>query len=239
MATDLKPIVVIGATARSAGEIMSQALAQGRRVTGFARNPDRIKIDHPNFIRAKGDVYDLGSVTAALRGDEVVVSLLGRAQTPGKFPDYVDIYSVGGMTTITAMRRKGNKRIITMTSGGTAQIPPAQPTTDDFSDNFVWKDRNTYQDMQRWEKILHASDLEYVVVRPRRLAEGPVRNNLQFSYHPNHTAFSERVCGNQSTVTYADVAKFTLTLAEGNQYLGTAVGICSDLFLGNGQMKSG
>lgn len=233
MATNLKPIVVIGATARSAGEIITQALAQGRRVTAFARDPDRIKVDHPNLIRAKGDAYNLADVTATLRGDEIVITLLGRRSEPGKFPDYVDVYSVAGSTILTAMHRKGNTRIITMTSGGTAQIPAAEPTNNDFSDNFVWKDRATYQDMRRWEKILHASGLEYIVLRPRRLAEGPVRDNLQFSYHPNHTAFAERVCGNQSTVTYADVAKFTLTLIEGDKHLGTAVGICSDLFLGN------
>lgn len=235
----LSPIFVVGATARSAGELITQALAQGRRVTGFARDPHKIGVTHANFIPAKGDVYDLGSITAALRGDEVIVSLLGSKFDPDHEPGYVDLYSVGGSNVLAAMRQKGNRRIITMTSGGTEQIPPEKPTSNDFSDNFVWRERNVYQDMQRWEKILAVSGVEYVVMRPRRLAAGPMLNNLKFSVHKNHAAFDERTGGPQSTVTYADVAAFALTLIEGNAYLGTAVGIYSDLYLGNAAMKPG
>ena len=235
--TALSPLLVIGATARSAGEIITQGLAQGRRVTGFARDPRKSGVTHPNFIPATGDVYDVNSLGAAMTGSEVIISLIGLKYDPKKESGFVDVYSVGGSMILSAMRRKGNRRIITMTSGGTEQIPPEKPTNNDVSDNFVWRERNVYQDMQRWEKILAVSGFDYVVMRPRRLAEGPKRNNLKFTIHKNHTAFDERTGGPQSTVTYADVAAFALSLAEGNTYLGTAVGIYSDLFLGNEAFK--
>lgn len=233
-AADLTAVAVIGATARSAQEMIVQALAQGRRVTGIARSPERLTVSHPNLTAARGDVYDLDSLSAALRGDEVVISVVGRgtADLDGE-PGYVDLYSVGGATTLQAMRRKGNRRIITMTSGGTEQIPPDKPPPDaDPSDAFVWRHRNVYGDMQRWEKILAASDLEYVVIRPRRLAAGPRRDNLRMTVHRDHAAFATRTGGNKSTVTYADVAAFTMTLIEGRDYLGTAVGLYSDVFTG-------
>jgi putative NADH-flavin reductase len=233
-AATLRPIAVIGATARSALDVLKQGLAQGRRVTGFARNPERIGVSHANFIPAQGDIYDRASIEAALQGDEVVISLVGNRYVDGRKPEYIDLYSVGGSTVLSAMRRRGNRRIITMTSGGTEQIPPSQPAEDaDPSDKVVWSSRHTYQDMQRWEKILAVSDMDYVVLRPRRLATGPVRYNLKFTSHPNHAAFTTRTGGHKSTVTYADVAAFTLTLIDGTEHLGTAVGLYSDLFLGD------
>ncbi|MCB2107227.1 MAG: NAD(P)H-binding protein [Rhodobacteraceae bacterium] len=232
-AENLRPVVVIGATGRSAGPIIAQALEQGRRVTGLARRPERLTIDHPNFTAARGDVYDIDSLSDAMRGDEVVISVIGRGLADvDSEPGYVDLYSVGGSATLQAMRRKGNKRIITMTSGGTEQIPPAKPTNGDPSDEFVWRHRNVYGDMQRWERILLRSDMEYVVLRPRRLIDGPIQNNLKLSVHRNHAAFDERSGGHRSSVTFADVAAFTLAQCEGNGYLGTAVGIYSDVYLG-------
>ena len=107
----LSPIVVIGATARSAPEILHQALVQGRRIVGLARSPERIEFSHENFTTVKGDVYDVDSIAAALTGNEVVISLIGPSYVPGKEVTSVDLYSVGSANIITAMRRKGNTRL--------------------------------------------------------------------------------------------------------------------------------
>ena len=72
-----RPILVIGATARSAPELLKQALAQGRRVTALARSPEKIKVSGPGLTAVKGDVYDIDSLTAAMTGEEAVVSLVG------------------------------------------------------------------------------------------------------------------------------------------------------------------
>ena len=166
-APKLSPLFVVGATARMAPEIMQQALDQGRRVTGFARSPEKIKITHPNFTAVKGDVYDLKGLENALKGDEVVISLIGPAVEPNTEPGFIDLYSVGVATVISAMRTKGNKRLLITTSGGTEQIPKEKPTNGNRIDEIVWKNRNLYGDMQRSEKILAVSGLEYIVLRPR------------------------------------------------------------------------
>jgi putative NADH-flavin reductase len=223
------PVFVVGATARMAPEIMQQALDQGRRVTGFARSPDKITTKHPNFTAAKGDIYDLKSLLSAMRGDEVVISLVGPRVERGVEPGFVDVYSVGVATVISAMRMKGNKRLLITTSGGTEQIPKEKPTNGNQIDEIVWKNRNLYGDMQRSEKIVAVSGLEYIVLRPRFLGDGRKKGNLKFTVHKNHTAFDERTGGETSRVLYSDIAAFVLTLLDGpNPYLGTAVGIYSD-----------
>ena len=146
-AVELVPVLVVGATAQSAPEIITQALDEGRRVTGLARSPERIKISHPNFTAARGDVYDVDSLADALIGDEVVISLIGPSYVPGKEVTSVDLYSVGTASIITAMRRKGNGRLIVTSSGGVEMIPAEKPTNGGFSENFVWMKRGQYQDM--------------------------------------------------------------------------------------------
>jgi putative NADH-flavin reductase len=228
-ADKLAPVFVVGATARMAPEIIQQALDQGRRVTGLARSPEKITIKHPNFTAVKGDIYDLPSLLSALKGDEVVISLVGPRVERGVEPGYVDVYSVGAATVISAMRAKGNTRLLITTSGGTEQIPKEKPINGTQIDEIVWKNRNLYGDMQRSERIVAVSGLEYIVLRPRFLGDGPKKGNLKFSVHKNHTAFDERTGGETSRVLYSDIAEFVLTLLDGpNPYLGTAVGIYSD-----------
>ena len=220
---DLKPVFIVGATAKSAPEIINQALSQGRRVTGLARSPERIGINHPNFTPMKGDVFDVASLASALRCDEVVISLIGPAFVPGKEVTSVDLYSVGTASLITAMRRKGNTWLIVTSSGGVEMIPAGKPTTEGFSENFVWMKRGQYQDMQRMERIVANSDLEYIILRPRGFRAGPKKDNLLISYGiptPNPS----------SILSYTDFAALVLSLADGDQHLNRAIGVYTNEF---------
>ncbi len=230
-----RPILVIAATARTAPEILSQALAQGRRVTALARHPEGIEIRDPRLTILQGDVYDLQSVAAAMTGTEAVISLIGPKVTLGQEMGYVDLYSVGIATIIAAMKLKGNRRLIAVSSGGTEQIPAEKPTNGDPIDNWCWNERNLYGDMQRMEKIIAVSGLEWVVLRPRGLIQGPRLGNLKLTVHEHATDFEQyrsmaaRTPGPTSELTYADFAALVLSLVDGDRYLGTSVGVSTDV----------
>lgn len=231
------PVLVIAATARSAPEILAQALAEGRKVTALARSPERIDSPaHPNLRLVKGDVYDVASLAAAMTGTEAVISLIGpRVIDHTQEMGFVDLYSVGTATIIAAMRRKGNRRLIAVSSGGPEQIPPQKPATAEPIDNWVWNARNLYGDMQRMEKIIAVSDLDTVILRARNFGPGPRRDNLKLKVHDNYTDFDQyrdrtkRTPGEGSRVTYADFAALCLSLAQGKRYLGKSVGVYSDV----------
>jgi putative NADH-flavin reductase len=233
----LAPVLVIGATARSAPEILSQALAQGRRVVALARNPERVAApSNPNLRVLRGDAYDLSSLTAAMSGTEAVISLIGpRIVDHTKEVGFVDIYSVGTATIISAMRRRGNRRLIAVSSGGPEQIPAEMPPADDRIGTWVWNARNLYGDMQRMEKIIAVSDLDTVILRARNFGTGPRRNNLQLKVHDDYTNFeqyrdrSRRTPGEGSRVTYADFAALCLDVAQGDRFVGKSVGVYSDV----------
>ena len=231
-----RPILVIGATARSAPELLEQALAQGHRVTALARSPEKIAVSGPGLTAVKGDVYDIDSLAAAMTGEEAVVSLVGpRVTDHSKEIGFIDLYSVGTATIISAMRRKGNRRLIAVSSGGPEQIPSEKPTVTGTVDTWVWNARNLYGDMQRMEKIIAVSDLETVILRARNFGKGPKLGNLKFKVHDNYTDFdqykdkSKRTPGEGSRVTYADFAALILSVVEGDRFLGKSVGVYSDV----------
>jgi putative NADH-flavin reductase len=231
----LRPILVIAATARTAPEILLQGLAQGRRVSALARHPENITVHDPRLKIFKGDVYDVESLAAAMTGSETVISLIGPKLDLVHEPGYVDIYSVGIATLIAAMQRQGNRRLIAVSSGGTEQIPAAEPTNGDRIDQFVWHERNVYGDLQRMEKIIAVSGLEWIVLRPRGFMSGPRLNNLKLKVHEHATDFAQyesadaRTPGNGSGLTYADFAALVLSLVDGDRYLGTSVGVYTDV----------
>jgi putative NADH-flavin reductase len=235
--TGLAPILVIAATARCAPEILAQALAEGRRVTALARSPDRVEAAaHPNLKVVQGDVYDVASLAAAMTGAESVISLVGpRVVDHSKEIGFVDLYSVGTATILAAMRRKGNRRLIAVSSGGPEQIPPEKPADGNPIDTWVWNARNLYGDMQRMEKIIAVSDLDTVILRARNFGAGPKRDNLKLKVHDHYTDFEQyrdrakRTPGERSRVTYADFAALCLGLAQGERFLGKAVGVYSDV----------
>ncbi len=234
--SSLRPVLVIGATARSAPELLTQALAQGRRVVALARSPQKITVRGPGLTTVKGDVYDVETLATAMTGEEAVVSLIGpRIADHSKEIGFIDLYSVGTANIISAMRRKGNKRLIAVSSGGPEQIPSEKPTVTGTVDTWVWNARNLYGDMQRMEKIIAGSGLETVILRARNFGKGPRLDNLKLKVHDNYTDFeqykdkSKRTPGEGSRVTYADFAALILTLLEGERFLGKSVGVYSDV----------
>ncbi|MBB6171901.1 hypothetical protein HNR23_001961 [Nocardiopsis mwathae] len=70
-------IVLFGATGTIGTRILDEALARGHRVIAVVRDPARLDRTHDALTVTTGDVLDPGSVTAAAKGADVVVSAVG------------------------------------------------------------------------------------------------------------------------------------------------------------------
>jgi putative NADH-flavin reductase len=222
---DNKKITVIGATARSGRVIIRQALAAGYEVTGLARSPHKLSIQHPNLTLIKGDVRDVDSLRAALSGNEVVICMVGKSapSDPTQPIGKVDLYTVMGKNLIEAMRSRGNTRLIIASSTGVEhRVDPAAntPEGDTMSDMWRFNARYLYGDMADMEKQIKASGLDYVLLRPGFMVEESARHDLRFTVNGNTPK--------QRTITYEDFAAFTLEQVHSDEYLNEAVGIYSD-----------
>lgn len=220
----LKSIVVIGATAQCAPAILKLGLAQGRKVTAFARRPEAITTPaHPNLKIAKGDVRDQASIEAALSGDEVVISLIGPRVDPRVELESMDLYTVGTANIAAAMKKKGNRKLLVTSSVGAENVITEKPKGTDLRDMWLWNGRKLYADMSAMEKMMPSLGLEYIVLRPGFMIETAGPHQLMIAVD------STTPKGAGPIITFDDFADFTLAQAESNTYNGKAVSIYSDL----------
>lgn len=207
-------ILIVGATGGTGRELVARALARGHAVTALVRNPSRLRIDHPQLTVVKGDVLDRGSVDAAVRGQDAVLSALGHRRY--FYP--TRILSEGTSNILHAMEAHGVPRFVCETSLGLGDsagrlgllytlfvIPVILPF-------YFW-------DKTRQERAIARSSLEWVIVRPGALTNGAARGAYRHG----------RAIGSfflTVAISRADVADFMLDQLTSNTYLRSAPGVC-------------
>ncbi len=227
-ADDPVRIVIIGATAKSAKELIPQALARGYHVTGLARRPEAVGFAHERLTVVKGDVYLPETLEAAFRGDETVISMVGPRDNPYAESQPTDLLSTGTANIIQAMKAKGNTRLLVASSIGVENdFPTTKPDNTEGRAGRLWKRRHRYLDMQKMEDIVRNSGIDYVLFRPGFLVEEPMRHDLILAV--NEPSPKERM------ITYADFASFVLDQVESADHLGDSVGMYSDRVLAWGE----
>lgn len=221
-----KRVALIGATAKSAPAFFKEAFARGYEVVGIARRPEAVAIKDPRLTVFKGDVYDEKSLEAALSGDEVVVSYLSCCRTPGgkphaEVPPDVNLLSKGLFNVIQAMKAKGNRRLIAVSSTSVEHVLVDKPGDDAPAiEKQWWRGRYKFDDQRRMEAIVFSSGLDFIIVRPARLTNdaspGTPLNIVvnKASYDPLNRKLSRQ-----------DLAAFIMGQMKSTRYLGAVVGV--------------
>ncbi len=76
-----------------------------------------------------------------------------------------------------------------------------------------------FWDKTRQERLIAASKMEWLIVRPGRLTNEPKRGSYRHGSRLGNFLWTVRI-------SRADVADFMLYQLESNAYLGTAPGVC-------------
>lgn len=207
-------VLIVGATGGTGRQLVVQALERGYAVTAFVRDPSRLEIDHPQLTVIQGDVLDHASVEAAMRGQEAVVSALGHK----RFFYPTRILSEGTRNILRAMETHGVPRLVCMTSLGIGDsvgrlglyytffvIPVILPF-------YFW-------DKTRQERMIAASSVGWVIVRPGGLTNGAKRGHYRHDRRVGSFLWTVRI-------SRADVADFMLNQVESDTHLRSAVGVC-------------
>ena len=207
-------ILIVGATGGTGRELVTRALARGHAVTALVRNPSRLRIDHPQLTVVKGDVLDRGSVDAAMRGQDAVLSALGHQRY--FYP--TRILSEGTSNILRAMGAHGVSRFVCETSlglgdsAGRLGLPYTLFVIPVILPFYFW-------DKTRQERAIALSSIEWVIVRPGALTHGAARG--AFRHGPTIGSFLLPV-----SISRADVAEFMLDQLTSNAYLRSAPGVC-------------
>jgi uncharacterized protein YbjT (DUF2867 family) len=207
-------VLIVGATGGTGRQLVTQALERGYAVTALVRDPSRLQVDHPQLTVIQGDVLDGDSVVAAMRGQEAVLSALGHR----RYFSPTRILSEGTRNILRAMESHGVPRLVCETSLGIGDsagrmglyytffvIPVILPL-------YFW-------DKARQERLIAASNVEWVIVRPGVLTNGDKRGRSRHGRHVGNFLWTVRV-------SRADVADFMLNQLAEDSYLRSAPGVC-------------
>lgn len=222
-------LIIIGGTARTAEDLIPQALWRGYSVVAVARRPERVRFKPSARLRiVKADILDIDALGAAFSGlgDEVVLSVVGpRNGSAAEIPES-DLMSKGLENLIVLMKRNGNRRLILSSSasvervhklGYTATTP--KPSDLKMEDGSLWyyNMRGPYNDMGRMEQIALASGLEATALRVGFLVKEPALGDLSVAIDTEIPI--------RRLVTYPDYAAYMLDSIDDASTYNRIIGV--------------
>ena len=160
-------ILVFGATGATGRLVVSQALACGHAVTAFVRSRSKLERVEGDLRVVEGDITDRAAVSAALRGQDAVVSTLGAAKPWRPSPDIVQ----GVGVIIAAMTAAGVDRVVYMSALGVGESRGAvRGSVLGLMVPLMLK--AAFADHAIDEQALRDSGLAWTIVRPTLLTNG-------------------------------------------------------------------
>lgn len=161
-------LLIIGASRGIGKVLLEEGLNEGHEVTVLARNPEAITTSHPSLKVIKGDVLDAASVSEALKDQEVVCSCIGTGIT---FKP-VHLFSNGAKNIVDAVQLNDTGKYIAVTGIGAGD----SKGHGGFLYDSIFKPlllKTIYEDKDREEQLIRESDVNWLIVRPAGLTNGP------------------------------------------------------------------
>ena len=185
-------IALFGATGGTGSQVLEQALAAGHSVKALVRDPAKLTA-RPDLTLVTGDVLDQQATTRCIQNTDAVICVLGshgrRAPVEAK----------GTECILSAMQTAGVRRLIAVTSLGVgdsrSQINPLFRFFMDLTLKSIMAAK------AEQERLIQASGLDWTIVRPAGLTNGPRTGTYRYGTDPSLKA---------GQVSRADVADFVL-----------------------------
>jgi putative NADH-flavin reductase len=198
---------ILGATGGIGRLLLPLALDHGHEITAFARAPEKIHGTSSRLRVLGGNLYDPDQMAGAIHGSDVVLSAFGPT-TLRRTHQRRDF----GRALVKAMRSAGVKRFIHVSS---AFVFGEGGMIYSIMSNTLF--RNVTLDHRDGDKEMSQPDLEWTILRPPRLLDGPAIGNLR--------VVAGHLPKRAMTISRADVAGFMLQEAITPNYIHQFVGL--------------
>lgn len=205
-------ILVLGSTGGTGLELLDQGLEDGHQVTAFARRPAAVTLKHANLRVQQGDITDRASVATAMQGQDAVLCALGVRQIGRN-----TILSDGTRNLIQAMEKNGVKRLVVESSLGVGDSAgQLGPLHNFFILPLILK--HIFRDKETQESLVRASSLDWIIVRPAILTNGPRTGRYKAGFAPAERSIKAKI-------SRADTAEFMLKQLTDDKYLRQTPGL--------------
>lgn len=203
-------VLVIGGTRGIGLEVVKLSLDRGHQVTALARRPERMPLTHERLQTLQGDITHAERMAEVVPEFDVVVSSIGMGLT--RKP--VTLFSVGMKNVLQAMSKVENYRLITVTGIGAG---------DSRGHGGFFYDRiflplalkTVYEDKDRQEALVRDSAVNWTIVRPGFLTDGPAEIRYRI--------FTDLKDVTAGKISRSDVAQFIVAAYEQELYVGETV----------------
>lgn len=195
-------LAIFGATGGTGQEVTSLATTADHEIQALTRSPRKLPLND-QISAIQGDVLEPDAVSATVDGADAVICLLGR--TPNN-PE--DVVSRGTRNIVESMDEDGVERLVVLTSMGLGGSIRHVPWYVRVANVTVLHD--LMADKARQEEIVMGSNLDWTIVRPGGLTDGPYIGEYVYGVDGDVTA---------GPIARADVADFLLKIVETDDHL--------------------
>ncbi|MGW4803580.1 NAD(P)-dependent oxidoreductase [Kitasatospora sp. NPDC004272] len=219
-------LTVVAATGGIGRQVLEQAVGAGHEVTAVVRDPGKLgDVAGVRVVRADLARAGAAELREAVAGADAVLSGLGAVGKAG-----LGVAESGTRSVVGAMREAGARRLVVVSAApiGTVASPERpHPPRHDPGEGPVMRYvltpavkrvlRAHYADLARMEDVVLGSGLDWTVVRPPRLTDGPLTCDYRVAYGQNLRGGSK--------VSRADVAHCMLRSVGDPDTAGRILGI--------------
>ena len=157
-------LFVLGGTGATGGLFIAEALAYGHQVTAYVRSKQKLT-PQAGLSVTVGDVLDADAMADAMRGSDVVTSMLGlRSAKPDGFSEHAQ------RAIVRAAQRSGTNRVVVMSAFGVGESRAKASALARLM--YGTGGKAIFADKAAGERILTASDLDWTLAYPVLLTNG-------------------------------------------------------------------
>jgi putative NADH-flavin reductase len=202
-------LTVFGGTGKTGRLLVEQALAEGHDTTVLVRNPARLDLNRDRLRVVTGDLGEAEGIDDAVRGADAVGSVAGHTKSSGK-----DVLRQMTRHVVPAMKRHGVRRFVSLVGAG-GHDPEDEATFGRTIMRTLMKvlAKDLLVDAEEHARMIRESDLDWTLVRPPRLIDGPRLGG----YRTGHLKL-----GPKQSISRADLADFMLGVAAHGKYVRQA-----------------
>jgi putative NADH-flavin reductase len=205
-------LLVVGASRGIGLETVKAALLAGHRVRALARSAARIPIKNAALEKVSGDALDSDTTRNALQDVDVVIQTLGVDIAPRAIFERTTLFSQSTRILVDAMKAAGGKRLIAVTGLGAGDSRGHGGLLYDAV-IFPVLLKRVYDDKDVQEWIIRSSGLDWTIVRPGLLTNGPATGRYRVLTAPQDWRFGR--------ISRADVADFLVRHVDDRALIGT------------------
>lgn len=206
-------ILIVGASRGTGLETVRKALAAGHSVRALARSASTIPIEDEKLEKVTGDATDKTALLNALEGVDAVIVTLGAAPSASTTISGTRLFSTATRALVDTMKETGVRRLVAVTGIGAGESRGHGGLLYDWV-IFPLVLKRVYDDKDVQEQIIRQSGLDWTIVRPGLLTNGPATGQYRALLDPSEWRADQ--------ISRADVADFLVTEVTERNYVGRA-----------------